>query len=345
MTGPAATIDRLDVDQPSILRLFELADIIIPFSIGVAADLRIADRLVDGPRTVDELARDAGADPGALYRMLRALAAKGIFEEVTTRTFGLTPMAELLRSDHPLSLRKLFLTVPADVQAFAHIGYSVRTGRPAFDHVHGEDFWGYLARRPEESAEFDDLMATFTGLELQAVLPVYDWASLGTVVDVGGGNGALLAGLLARHPALRGILFDLPEVVAGAPPVLDAAGVAARCRVAEGSFYDRVPAGGDAYLMKRIIYNYEDDVAAGILRNVRAALGPGGRVLLLEPVRRQGNAFHMGHLMDLKMLVLGNGRVRNRHELRALFERAGLRLTRIVPTPMVAVIEGVPTES
>jgi O-methyltransferase len=341
----APTVDGQSVDQTSILRLFELADIIIPFSIGVAADLKIADQLVDGPRPVEELARNAGVHTDALYRVLRALAAKEIFEETTPRTFALTPMAELMRSDHALSLRKLFLTVQADVLAFAHIGDSVRSGEPAFDLVHGEEFWSYLARRPVASAEFDELMANFTELETKAALPVYDWGSLGTVVDVGGGNGALLAGLLSAHPTLRGILFDLPTVVGGAAPVLAEAGVADRCDVVEGSFYERIPAGGNAYVMKRIIYNYPDDVAVDILRRVRAVVPADGQVLLLEPVRRRGNAFTMGHLMDLKMLVLGHGRVRDRHELRALFERAGLRLTRIVPTPMIAVIEAVPVDA
>jgi hypothetical protein len=330
MTSPAGAIER-----QSIARLFELADIIIPFSIGVAADLKLADQLVDGPRTVDELARYASVRPDALYRMLRALASKEIFEETTTRTFALTPMAELLRSDHPLSLRNLFLIVEADVLAFAHLGDSVQSGEPAFDRVHGEDFWSYLARRPEASAAFDGLMATFTRLELMSVLPVV----------VGGGNGALLAGLLAQHRTLRGVLFDLPGVVRGSGSVLAAAGVTDRCDVVEGSFHDGVPTGGNAYLLKRIIYNYEDDVAVRLLRYVRSSLGPGGRVLLLEPVLHRGNAFEMGRLMDLKMLVLGRGRVRNRHELRDLFERAGFRLTRVIPTPMVAVIEGMPAES
>lgn len=331
-----------DADAESIMRLFELGDIIVPFAIGVASELEIADSLAAGPRSVEELADAAKAHPDALYRVLRALAAKGIFTEVGVRTFALTPMAELLRGDHPLSLRKLFLTSQADVSAFAHLGDSVRTGEPAFDLVHGEEFWSYLARRPAESAVFDELMSAFTALELQAVLPVYDWASLGTVVDVGGGNGALLAGLLARHPTLRGVLFDLPDVVGGAAPVLAEAGVANRVTVVEGSFYESVPPGGDAYLLKRIIYNYDDDVAVDILRRVRSAVGPDGRLLLLEPVWRRGNAFEMGRLMDLKMLVLGRGRVRNRHELRALLGRAGFRLTRIMPTPMVAVVEAVP---
>ncbi|MEY9928676.1 hypothetical protein ABH926_003315 [Catenulispora sp. GP43] len=329
-------------DQATMLRLFELADIIVPFAISVAADLRLADLLADGPLPAAELARRAGADPDALHRMLRALAGKDIFAETAPGVFGLTPMSELLRSGHPLSFRKLFHTVDADVLAFAHLGDSVRTGGPAFDLVHGEEFWSYLAARPSDARIFDELMAAFTELELRAVLPVYDWESLGTVIDVGGGNGALLAGLLARHTNLHGVLYDLPEVVGAAAPVLAAAGVAERCEVVGGSFYDKVPPGrGGAYLLKRIIYNYEDEAATRILRTVRAGMGADDRVLLLEPVRRRGAAFEMGRLMDLKMLVLGTGRVRGRHELQALFAGAGLRLRRIVPTPMIAVIEAV----
>ena len=334
-------IRREHVDHETIGRLFELGDLIVPFCVGVAAELRLADQLVDGPLPVEEIAARVGVLAGPLYRVMRALASKSIFDEVSVRSFGLTPMAELLRADHPLSLRKLFHVVDADVLAFAHLGDTLRTGEPAFETVHGEEFWSYLARRPEESAVFDGLMATFTALEVQAVLPVYDWSSLGRVVDVGGGNGALLAGLLAEHPGLQGVLYDLPAVVAGAGEVLEASGVAGRCEVVEGSFYDEVPP-GDAYLMKRIVYNYDDEVAVKILANVRAAIAPAGRLLLLEPVWRRGNAFDMGRLMDLKMLVLGRGRVRSRQELRELFDRAGFRLTRVIPTPMVAVVEGVP---
>lgn len=339
----APDIEGPSIDQDAILRLFELADIIVPFAIGVVADLQIADLLIGGPATAEQLAAATETDERALYRLLRALASKGIFAETTVGEFALTPMAELLRDDHPLSLRRLFLTVDADVRAFADIGYSVRTGEPAFEHVHGEEFWNYLAARPADSAQFDELMGTFTSLEAKAVMPSYRWSDLRTVVDIGGGNGALLAELLANHLGMRGVLFDLPTVVAAAGPVLAKAGVTDRCDVVAGSFREEVPAGYDAYVMKRIIYNYDDDEAVEILANVRSAMSSDGRLLLLEPVWRRGNAFEMGRLMDLKMLVLGNGRVRNRAELRTILERAGFALTHLIPTPMVAVIEGRPT--
>ncbi len=330
------------VDQEAVLRLFELADIIIPFAIGVAADLHIADHLADGPKTPDQLAELAQVQAAPLYRVLRALASKGIFHEAPDQSFSLTPLAEPLRSGHGLSLRSLFVTVDADVLALAHIGDSVRTGEPAFELVHGEKFWSFLARRPEASAAFDEVMATFTQLEVRAILPAYDWARLDTVVDIGGGNGALLAGLLSCHSQMRGVLFDLPAVVRGAAEVLAEAGVADRCDVVEGSFYDRIALDGDAYLLKRIIYNYPDTDALRILRTVRSSMRADSRLILLEPVWRRGNVFEMGRLMDLKMLVLGRGRVRNRHELRDIFEASGFKLTHLIPTPMVAVIEGLP---
>lgn len=343
MTATPLRIDDVSqVDPQAVFRLFELADIIVPFAIGVAADLGIADHLAGGPKTAGELAALTNTQSGPLYRVLRALASKHIFEEATDHAFSLTPLADLLRSDHPLSLRSLFLTVDADVLAFAHLGDSVRTGEPAFDLVHGEEFWSYLSRRPEASAQFDRLMANFTRLEVQAILPVYRWEEMGTVVDVGGGNGALLTALLARYQDMRGVLFDLPAVVKGAGSVLADAGVADRCRVVEGSFYDTIPAGGDGYLLKRIIYNYDDSDALRILTNIRSSMSSDGRIVVLEPVWRHGNAFEMGRLMDLKMLVLGRGRVRTRSELKALFEQAGLKLTHLIPTPMVAVVEGRP---
>ena len=230
-----------------VARLFELADYVVPFAVGVAANLRVADHLADRPLDVDELAARTGSNPSALYRVLRALAAKGVFAETSRRVFSLTPLADFLRSDHPHSVRELFLitdVMRSDLAAFAEIEFSVRTGESAFERAHGEEFWAYLSARPDEQRGFDALMAAITRVEFEAVAPAYDWAQFDMVVDVGGGNGAFLGALLGRHPHMKGVLFDAAAVVERVDPILDDPELATRCEVVAGDFREGVPPGG-----------------------------------------------------------------------------------------------------
>ena len=236
------------IDIQSIFRLTELADYIVPFTIRVACDLRLADHLAEGPRTVQELAEATQTHAPSLLRALRALACKGIFTEVEPECFGLTPLAELLRSDHPFSLQGCFPLMPPDIHAWARSDYSVRTGKPAFDHVHGRSYYEYFADHPRDSARFDRSAASVNPLVLATVLPAYDWGSFSTVVDVGGGDGSFLAGILSRHPSMQGVLFDQPLAVANAKSIVVEAGVADRCELRSGDFFDCVPAGKDAVL-------------------------------------------------------------------------------------------------
>jgi hypothetical protein len=326
----------------SIYRLVELGDLVIPAAIRAVSDLGIADRLVDGPRSVEDLAEATGAHSAALYRALRTLACKGVFTEVRPGYFALTPLAELLRSDHPLSVKDGLTLLPADIRAWACFDYSLRTGRAAFDYVHGQDYWAYLAEHPEESVKFHRSQQSATRLELRAVLAAYDWGALGTVVDVGGGNGALLAGLLARHKRMRGVLFDLPYVVADATAVLEVAGVSDRCEVIGGSFFDGVPAGGNAYLLKRILYSWLDDHAVTILSNIRRVIADDGRLLILEPLMEPGDEFEPGKIYDLLMLSLGGGGARSRAQLEKVLGQAGFQLTRVAPTLMFPIVEARP---
>jgi hypothetical protein len=249
-------------------------------------------------------------------------------------------MAELLRSDHPLSLHDTYQPMPEDVAAWQELGYSLRTGEPAFDYVHGQHLWDYLAEHPSLSRRFDRGMQAMTRAELLAVSAAYDWSALDTVVDVGGGNGAFLGGLLARHRGLRGVLFDLPHVVGGAAEVLEAAGAAARCEIVSGSFFDAVPSGADAYLLKRIVYGWDDEGALALLHTVRAAMAPTSRILVIEPVDKPGSQDQMARILDLLMLVVDGGRARTVDELEALFERAGLELLRVLDTMGFPIVEG-----
>lgn len=334
---------RKRIDLKSFQRLTELADYFIPFTIRAIGELGIADELIDGPRTVEDLAARTQTHAGSLHRALRALASKGIFTETEPGRFALTPLAELLREDHPLSLRDAYQLMPADVAAWAHLDYTLRTGEPAFDHVHGLHLWDYLAAHPQDGERFDRGMQSMTRAELRAVGSAYEWGSLGTVADVGGGNGAFLAGLMVRHPELRGVLFDLPHVVANAAPVLAQAGVADRCEVVAGSFFGAIPRGADAYVLKRIVYGWNDEGAMALLRAVRDAMTPDSRLLVLDPVVADGNGEDFAKILDVVMLVVDGGRARSREEVRALLEAAGLKLTRVIPTMMFPIVEARPT--
>jgi hypothetical protein len=314
-------------------------------AIHVAATLGVADILADGPRTSDELAAATDSDGGSLYRLLRALASVGVFHEDEGRLFSLTPMGALLRSNVPGSLRGWAVHVgrPYFQEAWAHLEHSIRTGDNAFQHVHGTDVWAYRAERPEESAIFDLAMESLTGASNRALLDAYDFGRFGSVVDVGGGNGALLAALLGEYPAMRGVLLDQPHVVANAAAVLERAGVADRCEIVGGSFFDDVPSGGDAYTLKSIIHDYEDEPAVAILRICRRAMGAHATLLLIERIVGPPNEDPRTKFSDLNMLVAPAGKERTLHEWDALLSRAGFRLATDTPsTSGLAVIEAAP---
>jgi O-methyltransferase domain/Dimerisation domain len=315
-------------------------------AIHVAATLGIADLLADGPRPSNELAREAGADPDALYRLLRALAAVGVFEEDDERRFALTPLGEPLRSDVPGSVHGWALMIgrPYFWRSWGNLEHSIRTGENSFRALHGTDIWEWRSGRPEESAIFDGAMRALTGAANAALLDAYDFGRFGTIVDVGGGNGAFLAAILDAHPAARGVLFDQPHVIDGAGPVL--ASVADRVSVVAGSFFDSVPSGGDAYILKWIVHDWEDEEAIAILQICRAALSPDARLLVIERILALPNEGAEGKFSDLNMLVLPGGRERTGDEFAQLFEQAGLRLAQIVETGRgYAVIEAVGSDA
>jgi SAM-dependent methyltransferase len=324
----------------AILRLQELADYIVPFALRSACELGVADELRGGPRPVAEVAAAVGADADALHRVLRALAAKGVFAEAEPGRWTLTPLAELLRSDHPLSLRDTFFPLlPADVRAWARFHYTLRTGRPAFDHVHGRSFYDHLAEHSDDARRVDASVRAQNRLVLRTLLSGYDWGSCGTVVDVGGGTGSFLAGLLVRFRALRGVLLDAPHVAERAPAVLAQAGVEERCEVVAGDFFASVPARADTYLLKTILHDWPDDRALQILSAVRAACRPDSRLVVLEALLPPGDAFHLGKLVDLNSLVLAGGPDRDRAELEDLLRLGGFEVVRAVPTTTLAILE------
>jgi len=301
--------------------------------IAVAARLGIADALADGPKTAEELAAATGAHADALYRVLRALASLNVFEEVAPRRFALTPLAMLLQADHPNSMRAwAIMSGEEPYRAWSDLLHSVMTGAPAFEHVYGAPRFDYLAQHPEASALFNQSMSENSRRAAAAILAAYDFPKAGTVVDVGGGQGILLTSVLRAHLGLRGVLFDQPQVVAEAMPILEDAGMAERCALVGGDFFSSPFPAGDLYLLRRVLHDWDDKRSVAILRQCAQAMAPGGKALGIESVITPGNEASWAKFLDLQMLVMTGGRERTEEEYRQLFAAAGLRLTRTIPT-------------
>jgi hypothetical protein len=313
--------------------------------IAVIAQLGIADLLKDSPKDVEDLAQVTHTHAPSLYRLLRAVASLGIFAEDDRRRFRLTALAEPLQRDVPGSLHAM-ATFAGEFwrwQAWGHLRQSIQTGETAFQHTHGMGWFAYLAQHPEASAVFDAAMASSE--RHQTVVAAYDFSTIRTLVDVGGGTGKLLATILQAHPHLQGVLYDTPQVTARAHELLHAAGVADRCAVVAGDFFAGIPSGGDAYLLSLIIHDWDDAPALSLLENCHRAMPAHGKLLVIEQVVPSGNAPSPSKLLDITMLVEAGGRERTETEFRALFAAAGFTLTKIVPTRAPeCVLEGIRVE-
>ena len=306
-------------------------------AIHAAAKLRIPDMLASGPKTAAELASESGAHAPALERLLRALSSLEMFSRTPDGRFRNTPLTEALRADHPQSQRDAALFLPAAFlwRPLGELEQSVRTGEPAFERIFGQSFFQYLGTHPQDAAVFNAAMTQGVAWTSPALLAAYDFSRFERLVDVGGGEGALLRDIVSATPGLRGVLFDLPQVVARAPEVLTSE-VAARCEVVGGDFFQSVPEGADAYLLKGVIHDWQDEDAVKILRNTRRAIRAEGTLLLIEgladsPARPVG-------VFDLLMLVVG-GRERTEGDFRSLLAATGFAISRIIPTEATSVIE------
>ena len=308
----------------------------------VAAELGLADAMADGEQTVDRLASTCGGHAGSLFRLLRGLASLGIFRETSPGTFTLTPLAELLRSDHPQSLRQFARMLGGEhYRSWNQLLHSVRTGESGFQHEFGMGVFAWYERNPARAAVFNDAMGDFSRLEVAAFLEAYpSFDEIQHLVDVGGCRGQLLISVLQAHPHLRGTVFDQPSVVKDLPVPPE---LAARLAVQAGDFFSAVPGGADAYLMKHILHDWHDDACLQILGHIRRAMAPNARLLILEPVIPPGNDPFPGKLLDLNMLVMTDGgRERTADEYEQLLQRGSFRLTRIVTTPgTISVVEAV----
>jgi O-methyltransferase domain/Dimerisation domain len=311
----------------------------------VAARLGIADLLKDGPRSCEGLAQATGTHPPTLYRMMRTLASQGVFTEVDAGNFGLTPLGAWLQTDIPGSHRAatLLMAGPEIYRAFGDLLHSVKTGEPAFDRIYGMGYFEYLAQNPEAAGIFNEAMTSGGAVdENPAVAAAYDFSAIGTVVDIAGGQGGLIATILTANPGLKGVLFDQPAVVESARPQFQAAGVADRCDLVGGDFFEDALPGGGVHILKRIIHDWDDDRSIAVLRSCRRAMDEQGRLLVVERVIPPGDEPSPGKLLDMTMLAVLGGRERTEAEYRVLFQAAGFELTRIIPTTSsMSVIEGI----
>lgn len=343
MSEPNLTQNPVEVPPPMAM-LQMIYGTWVSQAIYVVAKLGIADLLKDGPKSSQELAETTGVDARSLYRILRALASFDVFKESEDGHFDLTPLSACLQTEVSGSMRYAAIMFGEDFhrQSWSNILQSVKTGKTAFGQVFGMDVFDYFTQNPEAGQIFDRAMTNLSGMLTVNIAAHYDFSSIRKIVDVAGGQGTLISHILKANPTMQGVLFDLPQTIERAKPFIEAQGVSDRCELVSGNFFESVPTGGDAYIMKHIIHDWDDEKAIAILKNCHQAMGENGKLLLVEIVIKPGNQTSLAKLSDLEMLVIAGGCERTEAEYRALFEASGFRLSNIFNTqsPM-NIIEGV----
>jgi O-methyltransferase domain/Dimerisation domain len=320
-TAPATALRRM------------LTGYLVSQSIYAVAQLGIADLLAGGAKDCDELAREARVAPGALGRVMRAAEGLGLFESDGRGRFGLTPMGQYLRGGVPGSLRALAVwNGEVGYRAWGEVLHAVRTGEPALAQTLGMPLFRFLSQDPTLARVFNEAMDGLAAAVAAAAVEAYDFGGFGQVVDIGGGHGRLVASILGACPGTRAVIFDTPEVVAGVTEKLESAGLAGRCEVVGGDFFESVPEGGDAYVLSSVLHDWDDERAVRVLRNCRRAMGAGARLLVVECVLESRGGSGFGDFLDLQMLVMTGGRERTRDEFASLLTSAGFLLKSVTPT-------------
>jgi hypothetical protein len=311
----------------------------------VIGKLGIPDLLQTGPKTAAELASATNTHAPSLFRILRALVSVGVLNSSDGERFAQTPLSETLVTDAPGSLRWFAISELGQEHypAWGNVMHSVKTGEIAFDNFFGVDIWKYFQQNPEDAAVFNNSMSNITAAANEAITSLYDFSQFGTLVDVGGGHGGLITSILKQNPELKGVLFDAPEVIEGARPKIEAAGLANRLETVAGNFFQSVPAGGDAYIMKCIIHDCDDEKSNTILRNCRSQMPANGKLILVDSVVPETNEPHFSKFIDLNMLVMTGGKERTEKEFAQLLADAGFKLLRVIPTDLpTSIIEAEP---
>ncbi|HEX3252685.1 MAG TPA: methyltransferase [Pyrinomonadaceae bacterium] len=335
------------VNQPPVPE--QILQIITNFwssrAVCVFAKLGIPDLLKSGPKTTEELAAATKMHAPSLYRVLRALSTIGFVSATSDGRFAQTPVSEILVTDAPGSLRWFTISELGQEHypAWGNLMHSVKTGEIAFDNFFGADIWKYFEQNPEDAAVFNNSMSGVTAATNDEILALYDFSSFGTVVDIGGGHGGLITSILKANPKLKGILLDAPQVVEGARPKIEAAGLADRCQAVGGDFFKSVPAGGDAYVMKWIIHDWDDERAITILKNCRNQMSSKGKVIIVDCVVPENNEPDFSKFFDLNMLVMTGGKERTEKEFAQLLGAAGFKLLRVISTKVpTSIVEAEP---
>lgn len=311
--------------------------------IHLTATLKLPDYLAEGPKTAEQLAPLTGTHAPSLYRVMRTLSSLGLFTEDDAHRFTLLPLGEVLKSGTPSHATALIMGGDLIARSLDNLLYSAQTGKTGFQNSFGMPLFDWLGGHPTEASLFHQTMVGIHGMEPPAIAAAYDFSVFKTIADVGGSTGNLLTTILARYPAPRGILFDLPQVVRDAPAFIAQRGLTDRIHIEAGSFFDRVPAGADAYILSHVIHDWNEDQCLTILGHCRRAMGAGGRLLLVEMVLPPGDTPHPGKMLDMVMLVTPGGEERTEAQYAALLDKAGFRLTRVVPTAsLVSIVEATP---
>jgi hypothetical protein len=328
---------RPRINLKAISELAELADYSFAFAIRAVAAIGVADYLSGGPQHIDYLTQETACNRHGLIRVMRALVTRSVFAEVDAETFALTPIGDLLRTDHPLSMRWFFRLEP-DVQAIAGLEYSIRTGMPSFDDLFGMRYFDWMAANEAPRERFRESQRALNRLELLAITRSYRWREIRSMVDVGGNDGSLVAELLRLHPSLVGTVFDLPDTIIEASKTFKIAGFSDRATVVAGNVFEGgIPHGADLYSIKRVLVGFSDEEAIIALSSIREAMMPHSRLLIMEPMR--GTADQVGVSLDLLMLVLGLGRVRAPQEFGELLANAGLKVIKMQNAGLVTILE------
>jgi len=335
------------LDQPPVPA--QILQIVTNFwssrAVYVFARLGIPDLLKSGPKSAEELASETKMHAPSLYRVLRALSSIGFVSYTADGRFAQTPLSEILVTNAPGSLRWFTISELGQEHypAWGNLMHSVKTGEIAFDNFFGADIWKYFEQNPEDAAVFNNSMSGVTAATNDEILAVYDFSSFETVVDVGGGHGGLITSILNANPKLKGVLLDAPQVIDGTRPKIEAAGLANRCETVAGDFFKSVPAGGDAYVMKWIIHDWDDKRAITILRNIRNQMQPNGKVIIVDCVVPENNDPDFSKFFDLNMMVMTGGKERTEKEFAQLLSAAGFKLLRVIPTKVpTSIVEAEP---